>query len=96
MNLFRSSEAKKPSAIKYLDNGQFVEILGASYGPTDVTEKVRSLYQEGVKTIKAENSVFGETWKGTTKSLYISYRHCEDSKTVTVMEGNNIVVPEAS
>ncbi len=83
-------------AVKSVGNGQFVEILGAAYGPADVTEKVRALYDRGVKTIQAENAVFGDSWPGIVKSLHISYRHCEDSKTVTVKEGGNIVLPEGS
>ena len=74
----------------------FIEVLGASYGPADVTDKVRSLYNSGVKTISAENSVFGDSWPGIVKSLRISYRTCEDSKTLTVKEGGSIAVPANS
>ncbi len=83
-------------AVKNLGNGQFVEIFGAAFGPADVTKKVRKLYNGGVKIIKAEDSVFGDSWVNVEKSLYISYRHCEYSKTVTVKENGNIVLPEGS
>ena len=86
---------RKTAAVKAVGNG-FVEILGAAYGPADVTEKVRSLFDGGVKVIQAENAVFGDSWPGIVKSLHISYRHCEDSKTVTVKEGGAIAVPEGS
>ncbi len=85
----------KVPAVKKVGTG-FVEILGAAYGPADVTEKVRQLYDGGVKVIKAENAVFGDSWPGIVKSLHISYRFCEDSKTVTVKEGGNIAIPEGS
>ena len=86
----------KVPAVKATSPGHFVEILGASYGPADVTHKVRELYDGGVKTIHAENAVFGDSWPGIVKHLHISYRHCEDSKTVTVKEGGNIAIPENS
>ncbi len=86
---------RKTEGVKVGGNG-FIEILGAAYGPADVTEKVRSLYQGGVKVIKADNAVFGDTWRGTDKSLHISYRICEDPKTVTVKEGGEIAIPESS
>ena len=82
-------------AVKKVGNG-FVEILGAAYGPADVTQKVRQLYEGGVKVIKAENAVFGDSWPGIGKSLHISYRFCDDSKTVTVREGGVIAIPEGS
>ena len=86
---------RKTAAVKAVGNG-FVQILGASYGPADVTEKVRELYNSGVKVIQAENGVFGDSWPGIVKSMHISYRHCEASKTETVKEGGNIAVPEGS
>ena len=83
-------------AVKRVSPGQFVEILGAAYGPADVTEKVRALYNGGVKTIQAENAVFGDSWPGIVKSLHISYRRCDDSKTVTVKENGVINLPNES
>ena len=72
----------------------WVEILGAAYGPADVTEKVRQIYNGGEKVIKAENSVFGDSWYGVEKTLSISYRYCDDSKTKSVKEGGNIMIPD--
>ncbi len=65
----------KTITVKKVGSGWF-EILGAAYGPADVTEKVRQLYNGGENVIKAENSVFGDSWYGIVKTLSISYRYC--------------------
>ena len=36
------------------------EIIRAIYGPADVTEKVRELYNAGCREFHAENEVFGD------------------------------------
>ena len=65
------------AATHSLPDGSFVQIFGASYGPEDVTHKVRQFYQSGVKTIQASNAVFGDPWPGFGKTLHVTYRHCE-------------------
>ena len=96
MRLAAAAAAAAAPAAKSIGGGKYVEILSAAYGPADATEKVRQLYDSGVKTIHAENGVFGDSWPGIVKSMHISYRVCDDSKTVTVKEGGNIVVPPNS
>lgn len=51
-----------------------VQILGAAYGPADVTNKVREIYNSGIKKIYAKNEIFGDPWFGVFKSLHVSYR----------------------
>jgi hypothetical protein len=51
-------------------------ILGAAYGPVDVTDKVRKLVKDGsTLEVEATNAVFGDPWRGQVKSLVIVYRY---------------------
>jgi hypothetical protein len=57
-------------------NSSTLTILGASYGPSDVTEKVQSLVKDGsILEVEASNAVFGDPWFGHVKSLVIVYRY---------------------
>ena len=69
---------------------QRIEVHGAAYGGMDVTEKVRALVSRGVTTIEASNSVFGDPWYGTVKSLAVTYRTVQ---TVTCKEHEFIILP---
>ncbi|CAB4015551.1 Hypothetical predicted protein [Paramuricea clavata] len=51
-------------------------ILGAAYGPRNVTDKVRSLVKDSsTLEVEAINAVFGDPWRGQLKSLAIVYRY---------------------
>ena len=67
-----------------------IEIHGAAYGGRDVTEKVRAIVSKGVTTIEASNSVFGDPWYGTVKSLAVTYRTVH---TVACKEHEFVVLP---
>lgn len=57
-------------------NPSILTILGAAYGPGDVTDKVRNLVKDGsTLNVKASNDVFGDTWPGKKKSLVTVYRY---------------------
>ena len=56
-------------------------ILGAAYGPADVTKQVQGLVANGALSVKAENSVFGDSWVGTQKSLVVVFRYASNLKT---------------
>ena len=43
-----------------MDKGDHAMIIRATYGPADVTEKVRELYNAGCREFHAENEVFGD------------------------------------
>ena len=49
-------------------------ILGAAYGKSDVTSKVRAAVKDGSLIISASNDVLGDTFVGNKKSLVIVYR----------------------
>ncbi|CAB4038288.1 Hypothetical predicted protein [Paramuricea clavata] len=57
-------------------NPSTLTILGAAYGPKNVTDKVQRLAKNGsTPQVKASNAVFGDPWRGQVKSLVIVYRH---------------------
>ena len=50
-------------------------ILGAAYGPSDVTQKAQNLVKGNTLQTKVDNSVFSDPWVGVRKSLAIVYRY---------------------
>ena len=70
-----------------------LHILGAAYGPADVTGKVRCLRKNQQLSVKADTSVFGDTWPYVTKSLVVVYKYDNGSpKTSFVKEGETLVI----
>ena len=69
---------------------QGIQIYGAAYGGMDVTDKVRALVSQGVTNIEASNSVFGDPWCGTVKSLAVTYH---TTHTATCKEHEFVVLP---
>ena len=63
-----------------------LNILGAAYGPADVTGKVRSLRKNQRLSVKADNSVFGDTWKTKTKSLVVVYQYDDRAPSVSIVK----------
>jgi len=51
-----------------------VEILEASYGPGLITEKVREMYADDVRTFLPNNQTWGDTQPGVPKALTITYK----------------------
>jgi len=51
-----------------------LKILGAAYGRTNVTDKVRSMVADGNLQILAENYIFGDSFYGVPKSLVVVYQ----------------------
>ena len=71
----------------------FLNILGAAYGPADVTGKVRSLRKNQELSVRADNSVFGDTWHKEAKSLVIVFQYDNGAPTVcAVKEGQNVTI----
>jgi len=64
--------------------------LSASYGTTDVTEKVRDLIEQGSNSILASNSVFGDPWPNVIKTLTITYEKSGVVKTLIAKESENL------
>ena len=50
---------------------QSFKIIKATYGPADVTEKTKELYNSGTHIITATNEVFGDPAPGIQKWLEI-------------------------
>ena len=58
-------------------NPDDLTILGAAYGPSDVTQRTQSLVKkDGTLQTEADNDVFGpDPWSGVNKSLVVVYRY---------------------
>jgi len=69
-----------------------IKILGASYGPADITDHLTKLvYGQNSVTIRASNEVFGDPWPGTKKTLTIVYRISDGPiKTVVIQENESV------
>lgn len=61
-------------------------ILGAAYGPADVSATVRSLMKDNSLTVTANNATFGDTWKGTEKSLVVVYMYDTQKPGVLILK----------
>ena len=66
-------------------------ILGAAYGPADVSGKVRSLAKNETLTVAASNSVFGDPWPGTQKSLMIVFQYDNTAPQVKFARENDTI-----
>lgn len=69
--------------------GYPLQIMGATYGPQDVTDKVKSKIDNQEVHLTANNATFGDSWKGTTKSLTVTYCYGNQLPQVAVVEENH-------
>ena len=68
-----------------------LRILGAAYGLADVTAKIQALVRYNHLNVAASNAVFGDTWRGTRKTLVVVYTYGHGSyETKVATEGNKI------
>ena len=66
-------------------------ILGAAYGPDDVTAKVQSLVRGGALNVQASNSIFGDPWFGVHKSLVVVYRYGRNNAGIKIAQEGQAV-----
>jgi len=72
-------------------NGYQLNILGASYGKANITDKVRSLVSEAKLNFKVDNAVFGDSLPGRQKSLTIVYQYGYSKPDVVIVKEGDIV-----
>lgn len=71
------------------------QILGATWGPLDVTDRVAALVRGGVPGVVANNDAFGDSHPGQDKFLTICFRYGEGSPQVRVFrEGEPVGLPQ--
>ena len=72
-----------------------LKILGAAYGPRDVTAILNSrISQHQSLSIQASNGIFGDPWGGVFKSLVAVYEHDGYSPAVAIVhEGQTLHIP---
>lgn len=95
---FQLSFSSKPVFVASTDPRALV-ILGAAYGPVDVTCKVQELVQSqgGYSLeVKATNSLFGDSWPGQRKSFSVVYCHGSGSPQVSTVEENQTLIIKSS
>ena len=65
-------------------------ILGAAYGPKDVTNDVSHMMNGNQLTVKVSNGVFrGDPWPGIPKSLVVIYQYGNElTRTAITQEGS--------
>jgi hypothetical protein len=74
-----------------------LQVLGATYGPADVTAKVKSRIDNQEIHLTADNATFGDTWDGVKKSLTVTYQYGnEQPQTAIVAEGSALNITYAS
>ena len=79
--------------LRSYSNPSTLTILGAAYGPSDVTKRVQGLVDaQGGSTLSvtADNETFGNPWKGHRKNLVIVSRAQGDEPRV-----NAVIQPES-
>ena len=70
-------------------------ILGAAYGPKDVTEKVQGLVKQeggsGSLSVTADNNTFDNTWKSHRKTLVIVSRYgCNEPRVHAIYQEHGL------
>ena len=80
-------------------NPRTLTILGAAYGPKDVTRNVQYLVKDSsTLNVKASNEVFGgDPWRGYDKSLVIVYRYGRNAPQIKIAKENcsiSLSIPE--
>lgn len=65
-----------------------LKILGAAYGPANVTEKIRGQVKDHSLTVEANNygTLFGDPWPGKPKSLVVIYQFGDNQHQVAAVK----------
>ena len=75
-----------------------LQIIGASWGPPQVTSKVVDLVNRQTSpqslSVTASDNVFGDPWPGNRKVLVVAYRYGDTGAVYVACakEGSNIIV----
>ena len=86
----------KKNAFLGSTNPSALTILGAAYGPSDVTQKAQNLVKGNTLQTKINNSIFGpDPWRGKTKSLVVVYQYGRNPPLMKIAsEGNEVSVDQ--
>jgi len=69
-------------------------ILGATYGTTDISNRVAHEYNTGAREFEASTSKWGATFSdGTKHSLTVVYEKCGNLALQTAEEGKVVTLP---
>jgi hypothetical protein len=74
-----------PAYIHTLTDENKLSVLAATYGPDDVTYKVKNLISSyNTLSFKADNVIFGDSWYGVPKTLVVVLGNDDEVKAVEV------------
>ncbi len=68
-------------------------IIGATFGPAEVTAQISHAYNLGHKDFEATTDQFFDSYPKHTKTLTITYDLCGNVATVVALEGDSINLP---
>lgn len=63
-----------------------IDIVSASYGPTDITDRINSMYKAGTRKFLPKSETWGDTDEGVTKTLKIVYKLKDKTTTAEAKE----------
>ena len=73
--------------------GEKFEIIAAFYGDRIITGELVHMYNNGERSFAAGDSVWGETWTDTKKTLVVVFWNCGSYYTRVIYEGQALVLP---
>lgn len=75
----------KPAFFEESDESDRLSILAASYGPDDVTNKLKTMISKyNTLSFTVNNTIFGDSWYGVAKTLVVILGHGHDVKGVEI------------
>jgi len=72
-------------------SGFQLNVLGASYGKANVTDKVRSLVSESKLNFKVDNATFGDSLPGRPKSFTLVYQYGYSKPDVVIVKEGEMI-----
>ena len=64
-----------------------------SYGDKVVTGEFVHMYNNGVRTFAAGDTVWGQTWPEVKKTMVLVFKMCDTFYTKVITEGQALVLP---
>jgi hypothetical protein len=65
---------------------EVLDIIKATYGPADISDKLLTKYKAGDRTFYPKNDTWGDPEEGAVKTLTIKYKHGDETFEKTAQE----------
>ena len=66
-------------------------LLGAAFGPADVTDKLQALVNQNQAAVSGSDSTFGDSWYGIVKTFVVVYQDDSGTPVTLVLQENQSV-----